>query len=71
MPSIKPSVSADAPSVVTRKTGSNAWIISEEISMNMLTKPSIQTPDGIARDRARAGGDSATMGRDAGKTGWE
>jgi len=35
-------VSVDAPSTLTRKTGSNAWTISDEMSMNMLTKPSAQ-----------------------------
>jgi len=29
------------------KSGSRLWIISDEISINMLTKPSTQTPVGI------------------------
>ena len=47
-PSMMPSQIAPAPSVPTTKTGSNAWIISEETSMNRLTRPSAQTPGGNA-----------------------
>ena len=33
-------------------SGSSAWISSDERSMNRLTKPSVQTPRGIAASRA-------------------
>src|SRR5689334_4943088 len=49
MPSITPTVSADVPRTDTRKTGSRAWIISEEMSINMLTKPRTQTVLGMRR----------------------
>ena len=55
MPSMKPTVSVEAPRTVTRYTGRSAWIISEEMSMNMLTMPSAQTPRGM---RLRSGGGS-------------
>ena len=42
MPSMKPTISVLAPSTVVRNTGSRPWIISDEISMNRLTKPSAQ-----------------------------
>src|SRR5690606_6110140 len=47
-PSIKPTSATLAPSVLTRKTGNRLWIISEEISMNIDTKPMAQTPRGTA-----------------------
>ena len=37
---------ADAPSTVTKNTGSRLWIISDERSMNRLTKPRAITPWG-------------------------
>lgn len=55
MPSINPTIEALAPSPLTRNIGSRLWMISEEISMNMLTKPSIQMPAGI-RPRVPAEG---------------
>src|SRR5271166_4896164 len=61
-PSITPTLIALAPSTLTRKRGRSAWIISEETSMNRLTKPSTQTPQGTAprparrSESARAGG---------------
>ena len=39
---MKPTISVLAPSTETRNTGSRPWIISDEISMNRLTKPSAQ-----------------------------
>ncbi len=36
----------------TKNTGNSAWIISDEMSMNRLTKPSAQTPRGMANARA-------------------
>ena len=36
-----------APSTVTRNTGNSAWIISDETSMQRLTKPSAHTPRGM------------------------
>src|SRR5262249_24516106 len=45
-PSISPTTSVLAPNVATRNTGSKLWIISEEMSINMLTKPSAHTPWG-------------------------
>ncbi len=36
-----------APKGPTRNRGSRLWIISEEMSMNMLTSPSTQMPAGI------------------------
>jgi hypothetical protein len=38
-----------APSTETRKTGSRLWTSSDDASINRLTKPSAQTPRGIAR----------------------
>ncbi len=55
MPSITPTASTLTPSVPTRNSGSRLWIISEEMSINMLTKPSTQTPAGM-RAAALAGG---------------
>jgi hypothetical protein len=49
IPSIRPTISALAPSTEVRKTGSRPWIISEEMSMNRLTQPSAHTPRGMAR----------------------
>src|SRR3954451_9725027 len=46
-PSIKPTVSALTPITVVKNTGSRLWIISEEISISMLTKPSAQMLRGI------------------------
>jgi hypothetical protein len=48
-PSINPTASALAPSVVTMKTGSRLWMISEDTSINRLTKPSIQMLVGSLR----------------------
>ena len=45
-PSTSPTARALAPSVVTMNIGRRAWIISEEISMSMLTKPNTQMPAG-------------------------
>lgn len=36
-----------APKVVVRKSGNSAWMVSEEISMKKLTKPSAHTVRGI------------------------
>ena len=47
-PSISPTSRALAPRVPTRNTGSRAWIISDEISMNIDTNPRAQTPRGTA-----------------------
>src|SRR5215470_12354693 len=49
MPSINPTVSIDAPSTLTRNSGSRLWINSDDVSMSMDTKPSVHTPAGIAR----------------------
>ena len=49
MPSMTPTVVADVAITVTRYTGNRAWIISEEISMSIDTRPSAQIPPGIAR----------------------
>lgn len=46
-PSIKPTINALVPKVLTMNIGSRLWIISEEISISMLTKPSTHTPIGI------------------------
>jgi hypothetical protein len=52
MPSMIPTMSVVAPSVVTRKIGNSAWIKSDNVSMNRLTKPSIHIVRGIrAEDR--------------------
>jgi len=47
MPSISPTVMTLAPRLVTRNIGRGLWMVSDEMSMNMLTKPRIQTPRGI------------------------
>ena len=52
MPSMKPTSSADAPSTPIMYIGRSAWIISDEMSMNIETKPSAQTPVGIWRNPA-------------------
>jgi hypothetical protein len=46
-PSSRPTAKALAPNVVTINKGSKLWIISEEMSINKLTKPSTHTPAGI------------------------
>ena len=46
-PSIRPMKMTLAPSVVTINSGNKLWMISEEMSINMLTPPTIQTPLGI------------------------
>jgi hypothetical protein len=46
IPSISPSVAALAPRAVTKKTGSTLWIISDDVSMPSLTKPSARTSFG-------------------------
>ena len=51
MPSIMPTVKVEVPRTVTRYSGSSAWIISDETSMNIDTKPSAQTLPGISRHR--------------------
>ena len=48
IPSMRPTNKVLAPSTDTRNTGNKLWIISEEMSMNKLTKPSAHTPAGIA-----------------------
>src|SRR3954471_10410744 len=47
MPSIAPTVATLAPSVAVRKSGSRAWIVSDDRSMNRLTTPSAHTVRGI------------------------
>ncbi len=44
---MKPTVVMLAPSAPTMNIGSTAWVISEERSMNILTKPSAHIPLGI------------------------
>ncbi|BCO13285.1 hypothetical protein RIMD111065_16410 [Aeromonas hydrophila] len=43
-------VRALLPSTVTMNRGSRLWIISDEMSISRLTKPSTQTPRGIRRE---------------------
>src|SRR4051812_25964067 len=62
-PSIRPMASMLAPRPVARKTGSRLWIISEEMSIKRLTKPSAQM---LAGRRPRAGCIGASVHRDAG-----
>ena len=47
MPSMTPTASTLTPSVPTRNSGSRLWIISDETSINRLTKPSTQMPVGM------------------------
>src|SRR3954452_1462031 len=47
-PSITPTTVTLAPSVTVRNKGSSAWIVSDDRSMNRLTKPSAHTVRGIA-----------------------
>ena len=47
-PSTSPIQRAPAPSVCAMKSGSRAWIISDETSMRRLTNPSAQTVRGMA-----------------------
>src|SRR5262249_7562387 len=49
----KPTADTLAPSTLTRNTGKSAWIISEEMSIRRLTKPSAHTPRGIVPKEAR------------------
>jgi hypothetical protein len=49
IPSMSPTTNVFTPIVVTRKTGSKLWIISEDVSINMLTKPRTTTPRGKDR----------------------
>lgn len=53
IPSISPTSAALAPRLPTRNTGNRLWIISDEISMNIETKPNAQTPRGTARKPCR------------------
>ena len=46
-PSISPTINALAPSEPTRNNGNRLWIISDETSINRLTKPSTQMAGGI------------------------
>src|SRR3954470_15713781 len=48
MPSIIPTVVTLAPRVTVRNKGNSAWIVSDDRSMNRLTKPSAHTVRGIA-----------------------
>src|SRR3954466_5113873 len=48
MPSITPTIVTLTPSVTVRNKGRSAWIVSDDRSMNRLTKPSAQTVRGIA-----------------------
>ena len=47
-----PTVTMEAPSVVTMKSGSTLWINSEEASMKSEPKPNAQMPAGITRHDA-------------------
>ena len=47
-PSIAPTTATLTPSVVVRNSGSSAWMISDDRSMNRLTNPSTQTARGTA-----------------------
>ena len=55
-PSIRPITSALTPRLVAKNRGNRLWIISDEMSINMLTKPSTQMPMG-KRVFAMAGSD--------------
>jgi hypothetical protein len=46
---MRPIATGPAPSTETRNTGRRLWIISDEMSINRLTKPSAQTLPGMAR----------------------
>src|SRR5690606_38188467 len=59
MPSIRPTASTEVPSTATMYMGSRAWISSEEMSMNMETKPSAQTLRGTAPRLGCAGSGEA------------
>ncbi|MCY1453049.1 hypothetical protein D9M71_700160 [compost metagenome] len=47
IPSMNPTAITEAPSTLTMYRGSRAWIISEEMSINIDTKPSAQMLRGI------------------------
>ena len=51
-PSMMPTVTMDAPRVVTMNIGSRLWISSEEMSMNSEPNPNAQMPVGKARHAA-------------------
>ena len=51
-----PTASTLTPSVPTRNSGSRLWIISDEMSINMLTKPSTHTPAGMEAGPIGLGG---------------
>src|SRR5690242_5357213 len=63
---MKPTVSVPAPSTAVRNTGSSPWIISDEISMNRLTKPSAQMLPGsrVSDDVILFAGDCSLMTSD-------
>ena len=48
-PSISPTTTTLTPSVPTMNSGSRLWIISDEMSISKLTKPSTQMPAGSWR----------------------
>ena len=47
-------MTALAPSAATMNIGNRLWIISDEMSASMLTKPSIQIPGGMRRSEVDA-----------------
>jgi hypothetical protein len=47
IPSISPTKATLAPRVPVRNRGSSEWIISDEMSMNRLTRPSAHTVGGM------------------------
>ena len=51
-----PTASTLTPSVPTRNRGSRLWIISDEMSISMLTKPSTHTPVGMEAGTISLGG---------------
>src|SRR5579863_8115779 len=63
IPSMRPIISVLAPITEVRNTGNRPWIISDEMSMNMLTVPSAHIPPGnlASADRASGGADSWFM----------
>src|SRR5688500_5956322 len=65
MPSMRPTVATLRPRVAVMNKGSSAWMISDDTSMQRLTRPSAQTVRGKGA-RARSAADTTGSRRAAG-----
>src|ERR1043165_6327065 len=61
MPSTQPTVASEAPSTVVMKTGIKLWTSSDDMSINIDTKPMAQMPAGNPRGTLGAAGSWAVL----------